>query len=143
MEAEQFQKILEKGLNGLRAEMTGQFAELRVDMSAQFAEVRADMNTQFAEVRADMNAEFAEVRGDMNAQFAEARADMNANDTQLRADIEKVARDTHLAHVAIENLRHDLTIFDEGSSPLLEKRVSALEVRVTRLERKRTPKKER
>jgi len=55
--------------------------------------------------------------------------------------VNKVGEEARLAHVAIEALRHDLSVFDEGEAPPLEKRVSALEVRVTTLERKRPQKK--
>lgn len=61
--------------------------------------------------------------------------------SKLGKEVQKAADDAHLAHVAIENLRHDFGIFDEGESSPLETRVSALEVRVTKLERKRSPKK--
>jgi polyhydroxyalkanoate synthesis regulator phasin len=59
----------------------------------------------------------------------------------VRRELRKVGDDASQAHIEIENLRHDLGIFREGEPSPLEQRVSALEVRVDKLEDKRTKKK--
>ena len=123
------------------ARVDQQFA--RVDQ--QFAQVHqqfAQVDEQFARVDqqfARVHQRFAQV----DEQFQTFRAEVDGKFAELRTEIQKVGDDARLAHVHIENLRHDLHIFDEGESSPLEQRVSALEVRVTKIEHKRYRKKER
>lgn len=110
MEADQLQRVIENG-----------FRELRAELDEKFGKVDARLDR--------VDARFDQV----DARFERLEDEVGG----IRREVKEAGDRAHLAHVAIEGLRHDLGIFNEaGSDGRLERRVSALEVRVTTLERK-------
>jgi BMFP domain-containing protein YqiC len=101
-------------------------SQLKEVIEKGFKDVREELDQKFGDLRAELDDKFEKVDNQLIA---------------LRKGVHKAADDAHLAHVAIEGLRHDLGIFNEGETSPIETRVSALEVRVTSLERKRSAKK--
>jgi len=94
-----------------------------------FKDLRVELDEKFGKI--DKRFEKIDGRlGKIDSQFAE-----------LRREVRKVGENASLARVEIENLRHDFGIVREGEPSQVEQRVSALEVRVTKLERRRTKKK--
>ena len=90
-----------------------------------FRELRAELDEKFGKVDARLDR--------VDARFERLEDEVGG----IRREVKEAGDRAHLAHVAIEGLRHDLGIFNEaGSDGRLERRVSALEVRVTTLERK-------
>jgi hypothetical protein len=111
MEASQLKEVIEKGFKDLREELDQRFGGLRAELDDKFGSI---------------GAKFEKIDNQL---------------VDLGNGVKKAADDAHLAHVAIAGLRHDLGIFNEGEPSPIETRVSALEVRVTSLERKRSAKK--
>lgn len=114
------------------------------DILAAVKEGFARVDQQFARVDEQFSTGLRELRSELDEKFEKIDTRFEKIDTDLatlRSDLKKVGEDARLAHVQIENLRHDLSIFDEGGATPLGRRVSALEVRVTKLERKPQAKK--
>ena len=159
MEADQLQRVIENGFRELRAELDEKFGKVdarfeQVDarfeqIDARFEQVdkrfeqvdarfeRIDsrfeqIDTRFDQVHADLRQIHAELE-QVDARFERLEDEVGG----IRREVKEAGDRAHLAHVAIEGLRHDLGIFNEADSDgPLERRVSALEVRVTTLERK-------
>jgi hypothetical protein len=86
----------------------------------------------FADVRREMAEGFAEVRSEM----AEGFAKIDKRFAKVDERFAKVEDEAHKTRILIEDLRDKLAWVDEAESQPLAKRVSALEVRVTKLEDK-------
>lgn len=122
MDTHQLLTVIEKGFSDLRTEIETKFADVRTEMQAGFANFRTEIDERFARG-------FAEQRAYMDKGFAEQR-------TYMDGRFAKIEDEAHQTRILVEDLRDKLKWVDEGDEPLA-KRVSALEVRVTKLEGKR------
>ena len=113
-------------------------------LASEVASVCGRIAMEANQLQAVIEKGFKDLRAELDEKFGKIDEEFRKVNTEIagvRKDLKEVGDDARGAHVSVENLRHDLSIFDEGESAPLEKRVSALEVRVTKLERKRPPKK--
>ncbi len=113
MDTNQLLTVIEKGFADVRREMAEGFAGVRREMAEGFAKV----DERFAQV----DARFTKIDG----RFAEGEG-----------RLARLEDETHKTRILIEDLRDKLNWVDEAGSQPLAKRVSALEVRVTKLEDK-------
>jgi len=74
------QKVLNKRIDDLRAEMNGKFDDLRAEMNGKFDDLRAEMNGKFGGLRAEMRGRF----DDVNMRINDLRAEMNGRFNTLQ-----------------------------------------------------------